>query len=48
MSKLREEAVIKCPAPIMTPYPYYRENLYESDNGLRHTLFEPDQSDYVA
>jgi hypothetical protein len=48
MSKLREEAVIKCPAPIVTPYPYYRDSMFESDNGLRHTLFEPDQLDYVA
>jgi hypothetical protein len=48
MSKLREEAVIKCPAPIVTPYPYYRDGMFDSENGLRHTLFEPDQLDYVA
>jgi len=28
MSKLREEAVIQCPAPIVSPYPYFRENIY--------------------
>lgn len=47
MSKLREEAVIQCPAPIVTPYPYFRENVYESQNGLRHTLCE-NEWNYVA
>lgn len=48
MSKLREEAVIQCPAPIVSPYPYFRENIYESENGLRHTLCDNDQYNYVA
>lgn len=48
MSKLREEAVIQCPAPIVSPFPFFRENTYESQNGLRHTLCDNDQYDYVA
>lgn len=49
MSKLREEAVIQCPTPIVSPYPYFRENIYESQNGLRHTLCDNnDQYDCVA
>lgn len=48
MSKLREEAVIQCPAPIVSPYPYFRENIYESQSGLRHTLCDNDQHNYVA
>jgi hypothetical protein len=46
MTKLREEAII--PAPIVTPYPYYHENTFESQNGLKHTLCNIDQSNYVA
>lgn len=47
MAKLREEAII--PAPIVTPYPYYRENTYDSANGLKHTtLSNVDQYNYVA
>lgn len=48
MSKLREEAVIQCPAPIVSPYPFFRENIYESQRGLRHTLCDNDQYNYVA
>lgn len=45
MSKLREEAIITCPTPI-APY-YYRENLYDGHNGLRHTLCDSEYN-YVA
>lgn len=48
MSKLREEAIIQCPAPIATPYPYVRENIYESQNGLRHQVCDNDQYSCVA
>ena len=49
MSKLREEAIIQCPAATVLPYPYFRENIYESENGLKHTLCENyDQYNYVA
>lgn len=48
MSKLREEAIIQCPAPIVTPYPYFRENIYESQNGLRHQVCDNDQYSCVA
>lgn len=50
MSKLCEEAVIQCPAraPIVSPYPHYRDNKYDSENGLRHTLCDNDQYNYVA
>lgn len=48
MSKLREEAIIQCPAPIVTPYPYFRENVYESQNGLRHQVCDNDQYSCVA
>lgn len=44
MSKLREEAII--PAPIVTSY--YRENTFESANGLKHTTLCNDQYNYVA
>lgn len=44
MAKLREEAII--PAPIVTSYPYYRENTFESSSGLKHTTL--DQYNYVA
>jgi hypothetical protein len=46
MAKLREEAII--PAPIVTPYPYYRQSTVESQNGLKHTLCDVDKSNYVA
>ena len=46
MAKLREEAII--PAPIVTPYPYYHENTFDSQNGLKHTLCKAEQLNYVA
>lgn len=47
MAKLREEAII--PAPIIAfPYNREHEHTFESQNGLKHTLCNVDQANYVA
>lgn len=46
MAKLREEAII--PAPIVSPYPYFHENTVDSMNGLKHTLCNLEEQEYVS